>query len=50
MIKAQLQTIHGTLRAYTMYALGAFKNLAGVEVEDKNFSASSPSTAPPSTS
>ncbi|WP_008311112.1 CU044_2847 family protein [Leptolyngbya sp. PCC 6406] len=33
-IKAQLQTIHGTLRAYTMYALGAFKNLAGAEVEE----------------
>ncbi|MBD1876630.1 hypothetical protein H6F75_24385 [Nodosilinea sp. FACHB-131] len=37
-ISAQLQTIHQTIRAYTMYALGAFKNLAGAEVEDLKLS------------
>ncbi|MBD2109673.1 CU044_2847 family protein [Nodosilinea sp. FACHB-13] len=35
---AQLQTVHQTIRAYTMYALGAFKNLAGAEVEDLKLS------------
>jgi hypothetical protein len=33
-VKAHLQTIHQTIRGYTWYALGAFKNLAGAEVED----------------
>ncbi|MBW4463522.1 MAG: hypothetical protein KME47_25270 [Nodosilinea sp. WJT8-NPBG4] len=37
-ISAQLQTVHQTIRAYTMYALGAFKNLAGAEVEDLKLS------------
>lgn len=37
-INAQLQTVHQTIRAYTMYALGAFKNLAGAEVEDLKLS------------
>ncbi len=37
-VNAQLQTIHQTIRAYTLYALGAFKNLAGAEVEDLKLS------------
>lgn len=37
-VSAQLQTVHQTIRAYTMYALGAFKNLAGAEVEDLKLS------------
>ncbi|MBD2112222.1 MULTISPECIES: CU044_2847 family protein [Cyanophyceae] len=37
-INAQLQTVHQTIRAYTVYALGAFKNLAGAEVEDLKLS------------
>ncbi len=37
-VQASLETIHRTIRAYTLYALGAFKNLAGAEVEDLNLS------------
>lgn len=33
-IQAQLQNIHGTIRAYTWYVIGAFKNLSGAEVEE----------------
>ncbi|WP_205879063.1 CU044_2847 family protein [Leptolyngbya sp. BC1307] len=35
-IQAQLKNIHGTIRAYTWYVIGAFKNLAGAEVEEIN--------------
>jgi hypothetical protein len=34
--KAHMQNIHGTIRAYTWYVIGAFKNLKGVEVEEIN--------------
>jgi hypothetical protein len=37
-VNASLETIHRTIRAYTLYALGAFKNLAGAEVEDLKLS------------
>ena len=30
----QLKNIHGTIRAYTWYVIGAFKNLSGVQVEE----------------
>jgi len=33
-LKANAETIHGTIRAYTWYVIGAFKNLSGVEVEE----------------
>ncbi len=35
-IQAQLRNIHGTIRAYTWYVIGAFKNLSGAEVEEIN--------------
>lgn len=35
-IQAQLKNIHGTIRAYTWYVIGAFKNLSGAEVEEIN--------------
>jgi hypothetical protein len=31
---AKLKEIHGSIRAYTWYAIGAFKNLGGAEVEE----------------
>ncbi|MGF1569816.1 MAG: CU044_2847 family protein [Nodosilinea sp.] len=37
-VQASLETVHRTIRAYTLYALGAFKNLAGAEVEDLKLS------------
>jgi len=33
---AKLQEIHGTIRAYAWYAIGAFKNFGGAEVEELN--------------
>lgn len=33
---AKLQEIHGTIRAYAWYAVGAFKNFGGAEVEELN--------------
>ncbi|MBE9062352.1 CU044_2847 family protein [cf. Phormidesmis sp. LEGE 11477] len=33
-LRAELKDIHGTIRAYTWYVIGAFKNLSGVEVEE----------------
>lgn len=35
-IQAQLENIHGTIRAYTWYVIGAFKNLSSAEVEEIN--------------
>ena len=35
-IQAQLKNIHGTIRAYTWYVIGAFKNLSGAKVEEIN--------------
>ncbi len=35
-LKAELKDIHGTIRAYTWYVIGAFKNLSDVEVEEIN--------------
>ncbi len=35
-LKANVQNIHGTIRAYTWYVIGAFKNLSDVEVEEIN--------------
>ncbi len=32
--RAELKDIHGTIRAYTWYVIGAFKNLSGVQVEE----------------
>ncbi|MBP0018827.1 MAG: hypothetical protein J7647_14925 [Cyanobacteria bacterium SBLK] len=32
--KAKLEDIHKIIRGYTKYAIGAFKNLAGTEVEE----------------
>jgi hypothetical protein len=32
-IKAQLHTIHHTLKAYALYALGAFQKIGGTQVE-----------------
>jgi Trypsin-co-occurring domain 1 len=34
--KAQLHNIQGTIRAYTWYVIGAFKDMAGLEVEEVN--------------
>lgn len=31
---AKLQEIHGTIRAYALYAIGAFRNLGAAEVEE----------------
>ena len=31
---ANLQKVHGVIRAYTKYAIGAFKNLGSAEVEE----------------
>lgn len=31
---AKLQEIHGTIRAYAWYAVGAFKNFGGAEIEE----------------
>lgn len=31
---AKLQEIHGTIRAYAWYAIGAFRNLGAAEVEE----------------
>lgn len=33
---AKLKEIHGTIRAYAWYAIGAFKDLGGAEVEELN--------------
>ena len=33
---AKLKEIHGTIRAYAWYAIGAFKNFGGAEVEELN--------------
>lgn len=33
-VQAKLEDIHGTLKAYANYALGAFKGVAGTEVEE----------------
>ena len=33
-LKTELKDIHGTIRAYTWYVIGAFKKLPGVEVEE----------------
>jgi Trypsin-co-occurring domain 1 len=33
---AKLKEIHGTIRAYAWYAIGAFKNFGGAEVEEMN--------------
>jgi hypothetical protein len=33
---AKLQEIHGTIRACALYAIGAFKNFSGAEVEELN--------------
>lgn len=33
---AKLKDIHGTIRAYAWYAIGAFKNFGGAEVEELN--------------
>lgn len=33
-VKAKLKDIHGTLRAYTYYAMGAFSKVAFAEVEE----------------
>ncbi|MEM8504275.1 MAG: CU044_2847 family protein [Cyanobacteria bacterium P01_D01_bin.1] len=33
-LRTELKDIHGTIRAYTWYVIGAFKNLSGVEVEE----------------
>ncbi len=35
-MQSHMKNIHGTIRAYTWYVIGAFKNLAGVEVEEIN--------------
>ena len=35
-IKANAKNIHGTIRAYTWYVIGAFKNLSDVEIEEIN--------------
>lgn len=35
-LKANVENIHGTIRAYTWYVIGAFKNLSDVEVEEIN--------------
>lgn len=32
----KLKEVHGTIRAYAKYAIGAFKNLGGAEVEELN--------------
>lgn len=32
--KAKLEDIHKIIRGYTKYAIGAFKNLAGTEIEE----------------
>jgi Trypsin-co-occurring domain 1 len=34
--QAQLKNIQGTIRAYTWYVIGAFKGMAGLEVEEVN--------------
>ena len=34
--QAQLKAIQGTIRAYTWYVIGAFKGMAGLEVEEVN--------------
>ncbi|MEB3357614.1 MAG: CU044_2847 family protein [Synechococcales bacterium] len=31
---AKLKEIHGTIRAYAWYAIGAFKNFGGAEIEE----------------
>lgn len=33
---AKLKDIHETIRAYTWYAIGAFKNFGGAEIEEMN--------------
>lgn len=33
---AKLKEIHGTIRAYAWYAIGAFKNFGGAEIEEIN--------------
>lgn len=33
---AKLKEIHGTIRAYAWYAIGAFKNFGGAEIEEMN--------------
>jgi hypothetical protein len=35
-VQAQFKTIQGTIRAYTWYVIGAFKGMAGLEVEEVN--------------
>lgn len=35
-VKAEIDNIHGTIRAYTWYVIGAFKNLSDVEIEEIN--------------
>lgn len=34
--QAQFKAIQGTIRAYTWYVIGAFKGMAGLEVEEVN--------------
>jgi hypothetical protein len=33
---AKLKDIHGAIRAYARYAIGAFKNFSGAEIEEMN--------------
>jgi len=33
---AKLKDIHGTIRAYAWYAIGAFRNFGGAEIEEMN--------------
>ncbi|MEP1080058.1 hypothetical protein NDI52_32350 [Leptolyngbya sp. PL-A3] len=33
---AKLKEIHGTIRAYAWYAIGAFQNFGGAEIEEMN--------------
>lgn len=33
---AKLKEIHGTIRAYAWYAIGAFKDFGGAEIEEMN--------------
>lgn len=35
-VVVKLKEVHGTIRAYARYAIGAFKNLGAAEVEELN--------------
>ncbi|MEO0759989.1 MAG: CU044_2847 family protein [Cyanobacteria bacterium J06648_16] len=37
-LKANLNDVHRTIKGYALYAIGAFQNLAGAEVEDLKLS------------